>query len=56
MDEEVTKPDEEEFSKGVQFAKMLLGVGAGWLAKELAESGFVRIVKWHQTKNQTQSE
>lgn len=56
MDEIEAKQDEEEFSKSVQFTKMMVGVGAGWIFKELAESAFIRIVKWRQGKTETDAE
>jgi hypothetical protein len=44
MDEVETKSD-DELDKKQQFFKMMLGVGAGFIAKELVESAFMFFVK-----------
>lgn len=50
MDETEAKPDEETFDKKTEFFKMMLGIGAGWVAKELVETGYVKFVKWHRRR------
>lgn len=50
MDEVEAKPDDKVvLDKKMEFCKMMLGIGAGWLAKEIVESGFTRFVKWRQS-------
>lgn len=49
MDEVEAKPDDKVvLDKKMEFCRMMLGIGAGWLAKELVESGFTKWVKWRQ--------
>lgn len=53
MVDEVEKKDEEKFDKKTEFTKMMLGLAAGWIAKEGIESLFIRFVKRRQQGKDT---
>lgn len=56
MDENDPKQDEIELTDSQRFLKMIIGVGAGWIAKEMAEKGVVAIVKWRRSKTEQPAE